>query len=64
MKFEVINRDGKVMMSTEHRSCIYPTDILKQMEAAGYKFRVDGKRWRPGQGINDDPPKPKKRKAT
>ena len=64
MKFEVIDRDGKVKMSTEHRSCIYPTDILKRMEAAGYKFKVDGKRWRPGQEINDSLPKPKKRKTT
>ena len=51
MKFEVIGSDGKVKMSTEHKSCIYPADILKQMEKAGYKFRLNGKRWKPGQEI-------------
>ena len=53
MKFEVIDRDGKVKMSTEHRECIYPLDILQQMVSAGYSFRFNGKRWKPGQEIND-----------
>jgi hypothetical protein len=57
MRFEVIDRDGKIKMSTEHRSCIYPADTLKRMETAGYKFRVNGKRWKPGQEIKDDLPK-------
>ena len=51
MKFEVLDRDGIVKMSTEHKSCIYPTATLKSMEAAGYKFRINGKRWKPGQEI-------------
>ena len=50
--FEVI-RDGRVMMSTQHKSCIYPVEILLSMQAAGYKFRIDGKAWRP--------PKPEKK---
>ena len=50
--FEVI-RDGRVMMSTQHKSCIYPVEILLSMQAAGYKFRMDGKAWRP--------PKPEKK---
>ena len=57
MKFEAIDRDGTVKMSTENRCCIYPLNILRRMEAAGYKFRLDGKRWKPGQEINDDPSK-------
>jgi len=44
--FEVI-RDGHVYMSTEHESCIYPNEILLSMQAAGYKFRMNGKAWRP-----------------
>ncbi|MCL2284839.1 MAG: hypothetical protein FWC32_00575 [Firmicutes bacterium] len=46
--FEVI-RDGRVMMSTEHKSCIYPTGILLAMQSAGYKFRMDGKAWKPAK---------------
>ena len=49
MKFEVLDRDGIVKMSTEHKRCIYPVATLKSMEAAGYKFRINGKRWKPGQ---------------
>ena len=44
--FEVV-RDGRVYMSTNHKSCIYPNDILLSMQAAGYKFRMNGKAWRP-----------------
>ena len=44
--FEVI-RDGRVLMSTDHKSCIYPNEILLSMQAAGYKFRMEGKAWRP-----------------
>ena len=44
--FEVV-RDGCVYMSTDHKSCIYPNDILLSMQAAGYKFRMNGKAWRP-----------------
>jgi len=44
--FEVI-RDGRVLMSTNHKSCIYPNEILLSMQSAGYKFRMDDKAWRP-----------------
>ena len=44
--FEVI-RDGCVLMRTEHKSCIYPNETLLSMQAAGYKFRMDGKAWKP-----------------
>ena len=54
MKFEVLDRDGIVKMSTEHRRCIYPVATLKSMEKAGYKFRINGKRWKPGQEIPKD----------
>ena len=68
MKFEVIDRDGTVKMSTEHRRCIYPLNILRRMETAGYKFRLDGKRWKPDQEINSGAsktvPKPRGRKET
>ena len=57
MKFEVSDRDGIVKMSTEHKKCIYPLATLKSMEAAGYKFRINGKRWKPGQEIPKDAPK-------
>ena len=51
MKFEVIGSDGKVKMSTEHKRCIPSATALKQIEKAGYRFRVDGKRWRFGQEV-------------
>jgi hypothetical protein len=44
--FEVI-REGRVLMSANHKSCIYPNVILLSMQAAGYKFRMNGKAWRP-----------------
>ena len=44
--FEVI-RDGRVLMRTEHKSCIYPVKTLLAMQAVGYKFRMDGKAWKP-----------------
>lgn len=30
-------------MYTEHSSCVYPAGVLKDMERAGYRFKVDGK---------------------
>jgi len=52
--FEVI-RDGRVYMSTDHKSCIYSNDILLLMQAAGYKFRMNGKAWRPEKPENKKP---------
>ena len=40
MRFEVIDRDGKVRMSAEHRRCIYPLNILRRMETAGYNAKA------------------------
>ena len=63
MKFKALDRDGNVKMSTEHRNCIYPHDTLVQMAAVGYSFRLNGKRWKPGQDIFEDAPKPARRKT-
>jgi hypothetical protein len=49
MRFEVIGGDGQVKMSTEYECCIYPREILLNMEAAGYTFRMDGKPWKPAK---------------
>lgn len=44
MKFEVIRKyDNAPMMSTEHESCI-GFEYLDSQEAAGYYFRLDGKK--------------------
>ena len=43
MKFEVKNRDGKTVMSTKSKSCVYPVYIRKQMRDAGYKLYLTGK---------------------
>lgn len=43
MKFEVINDKNKVVMHTEHLSCIPDKDTLNSMSKAGYKFKLDGK---------------------
>lgn len=44
MKFEVVRKyDDKVMMSTEHESCI-DFQYFDSQEQAGYYFRLDGKK--------------------
>lgn len=43
MKFEVVNRLGDTVMSTEFESCVYDLDDLTNMYKAGYRFKVDGK---------------------
>ena len=43
MKFEVVNRLGNTVMSTEFESCVYDLDDLTSMYQAGYRFKVDGK---------------------
>ena len=43
MLFEVL-MDGKVKASTEHLDCIPTPEILRDMERAGYSFRLNGKR--------------------
>lgn len=43
MKFEVKDRDGKTVMQTKHKSCMYTPQVRKQMRKAGYKLYLDGK---------------------
>lgn len=43
MKFEVIDKNGITVMHTSHNCCIPDDSVLKQMQTAGYKFRVDNK---------------------
>lgn len=43
MKFEVIDANGQVVMTTDYTECIPAEPILKAMQGAGYKFRIDGK---------------------
>lgn len=50
--FEVIH-DGKVKMHTSELDCIYPMELLKHMQAAGYRFRMDGKVWFPGEILRE-----------
>lgn len=45
MKFEVLNKLGVCVMSTEYESCVYDLEDLKSMAKAGYSFRVDGKQY-------------------
>lgn len=42
-KFEVINAQGKTVMSTEQDCCIPDSRQLKLMADCGYKFKLDGK---------------------
>lgn len=43
MRFEVINRDGKVVFHTEYKECMPSVDDIKHLEANGYKFKIGGK---------------------
>ena len=45
-KYEVF-KDGKKYFSTEHDSCFYPDDIIKNMISAGYKIYKEGKIYNP-----------------
>ena len=44
MKLEIYGQDGKRKAWTEHRECVPAPTRLKEMQAAGYKIVVDGKR--------------------
>lgn len=46
MKLEIYGPDGKRKYWTEHRECIPTPARLKEMQAAGYKILMDGKRVR------------------
>ena len=44
MKFEVVGKDGKAVMSTVYLSQIPPNNHLDSLTEAGYTFRIDGKK--------------------
>ena len=46
IKFEIL-RSGQVVFWTETQSCVPDTETLQGMKAAGYTFKLDGKRWLP-----------------
>lgn len=41
-----IKKDGKVVCVCADESCLYPSDVMKGMKAAGYKFYQDGRLWK------------------
>ena len=43
MKFDVINKDGQVVMTTDSIECVPTPDELDAMSSAGYRYKVDGK---------------------
>ena len=43
MIFQVLSDKGKVMMRTEHFSCLPKDSELASLSKAGYKFKIDGK---------------------
>ena len=49
MLFEVY-RDKQRLMYTEHKECIPPADLIKEMKAAGYKVLLDGKVYKTTKG--------------
>lgn len=49
MKFEVINQFGTVFLHTDDISCIPDIDQLKEISAANYKMKLDGKVMSPGK---------------
>jgi len=44
MEFQVCNRSGLCVMMTRSWRCVYPKKILEDMNAAGYIFKLDGKK--------------------
>lgn len=43
MKFEVYNRDGKIIMNTTSVECIPDDNVIKDILSSGYKIKIDGK---------------------
>ena len=43
MQFEVLNRDGNVVMHTTSVSCIPTVAELTAMGCVGYRYKLDGK---------------------
>lgn len=44
MIFRIINPAGVGVMKTEYQSCIPKKDVLESMNAAGFRFELNGKR--------------------
>ena len=42
-----IRKDGVVVAECANERCLYPTDVMKDMMAHGYKFYQDGKIYKP-----------------
>lgn len=50
MEFKVVRAsDGRVMMQSSDKRCIYPDEIIRNMNKAGYKAYLDGKAYRPSK---------------
>lgn len=43
MKFEVFDRDGRIVFHTEYKECIPGVHDMKYLEETGHKLKVDGK---------------------
>lgn len=43
MRFEVFDMYGNAMMGCSHPSCVPSDKEIKDMYAAGFKFKLDGK---------------------
>lgn len=41
--FEVFSREGKRLMYTNDKGCIYDRETIKNMIKAGFKFKENGK---------------------
>lgn len=54
MKCEIYGPDKKRKAHTESEKCIPDEQTLKQLKAAGYTILIDGKRWKPGNALNDE----------
>ena len=42
-----VRRDGEVICVCTDDSCLYPSEVMKDMKANGYKFYQDGKIYKP-----------------
>lgn len=40
-------RDGRRIEYTDYESCVPPSETLASMYKAGYRFKVNGKAWKP-----------------
>lgn len=67
--FEIYGPFGQKVMYTNDKSCIPDADIMQAMAGAGYKFKMDGKAYKPPKketkkrSSGTDPQQPKKNKT-